>query len=64
MHYIRFVSALLHLNVGNGTMPLNLLPKRPPYVVFFVLYKFRVVCVLYMCCMRVVFFVLYEIVFL
>ena len=42
-----FGSAFLHLNTRNGGMPLNTRPKRPPYVVFFVLYKFRVVCVLY-----------------
>ena len=40
-------SAFLHFNAGNGAMPLNPRPKRPPYVVFFVLYEFCVVYVLY-----------------
>ena len=35
-----YVSALFHLNSGNSAMPLNPSTKRPPYVVFFVLYKF------------------------
>ena len=38
-----FGSACLYLNVGHGTMPINLRPKFPPYVVIFVLYKFCVV---------------------
>ena len=49
-------SAFLHFNAGNGAMPLNPRPKRPPYVVFFVLYEF---CVVLTCCMHIVFFVLY-----
>ena len=40
-------SAFLHLNVGNSAMPLKPFPKRRPYVIFFMLYEFRVVCVLY-----------------
>ena len=50
MMSLLFGSAFLHLNARNGTMPLNMLPKFPPYVVFFVLYEFRVVCVLYFSC--------------
>ena len=50
-----FFREFLYLNAGNGAMPLNLLPKFTPWVVFSVLYKFRVVCVMY----KHVVFVLY-----
>ena len=59
-HLSDFGGAFLHLNTGNGAMPLNPRPKRPSYVVFFVLYEFCVVWnfphlifsfVLYACCM-------------
>ena len=33
-----FGSDFLHLNVGNGTMPLNPLPKLPPYDVYVCLF--------------------------
>ena len=63
-----FGSDFLHLNTGNGTMPLNPRPKRPPYVVFFVLYEFCVVLnFLYLIFLRVVcalYDVLYCIVFI
>ena len=36
-------SAPFHLNAANGTIPLNLRPKRPDYGVFLVLYEFCVV---------------------
>ena len=45
-----FGGAFLHLSAGNGKMPLNPYPKIPPNIVFFVLYEFRVVCVLYFLC--------------
>ena len=38
-----FCSDFLHLNKGNGAMPLNLLPKGPSYVVFIMLYEFCIV---------------------
>ena len=37
------IGAFLHLNMRKGAIQLNPRPKRPPYVVFFVLYKFCVV---------------------
>ena len=39
----QFHSCILHLNAENSAMLLNSRPKRPPYVVFFLLYEFRVV---------------------
>ena len=42
-----FVSGFLHLYTGNDVIPLKLLSKCPPYILFFVLYEFCVVCVLY-----------------
>ena len=41
--FIILVVPFLHLNAGNGAMPLNLRPKCPTCVIFFVLYEFRVV---------------------
>ena len=74
LHLSGFGSAFLHLIAGNGAMPLNPRSKRPTCVVFFVLYEFRVVCMLYKrvvcmlyfssCIFPVVFSLLYEIVFL
>ena len=56
-------STLLHLDIGNGTMPLNLRQKFPLYVVFIVLYEFSRVwnCLSLIyppsCCMLVVWWV-------
>ena len=44
-------SAFLHLNAGNGAMPINLRPKFPPYVVFLRCINF----VLYACCIKVLY---------
>ena len=46
-HPSDFDSAVFHLNTGNVKIPLNPRPKWPPYVVYFVLYEFRAICVLY-----------------
>ena len=54
-------SAFLHFNSGNDTMPLNPLPKRPPYAVFSVLYNVCVVCVVDVCCINVSFCVVWNI---
>ena len=53
---LALVVTFFHINMGNGAMPLKLCPKRPPYVVFFVLYKFCVLCVLYKCVVCVLYF--------
>ena len=64
-----FGSAFLHLNTGNGAIPLNLRPEVPPCIEFFCCMNFvlHVCCVnvLYACCIfHVVFSMLYEIVFI
>ena len=46
-----FGGSFLHLNTGNGTMPLNSLLKQPPYVLFLKLYEF----LLYVCCINVLY---------
>ena len=46
-HLIIFGGAFFHISAGNGAMPLNLRPKHRPKFVFFVLYKYHVVCVFY-----------------
>ena len=50
-----FCGDFLHYNTGRGATPLNLRPKCPPYVVWVLC----CMCVVLMCCMHVVFFVLY-----
>ena len=48
-----FGSSFLQINMDNRAMPLNPCSKWPPYIVFFVLFLFHVVCVLYFsCCVK------------
>ena len=58
-HLSDFGSDFLHFNVTDGAIPLNPLPKHSYYVVFFVLYEFRVVYMLYKRVVCVLYFLCY-----